>query len=255
MKRDLWTANLTDTSAPAWPCPACHKGTLLLQPKTFVFKETAGSKAAHVHEAWDPDWIAGAFTAWLTCSNSACAQDSVVSGIGGYESRFDPEEGMICEAYYRPKYCWPMPSLIELPKKCPDDVKEELQLAFAAFWLDTGASANHVRVALEKLLDHIGIKRRTKGKKGKYSDLTLHSRILLFQGGDARIGPQLMALKWLGNTGSHTGTVNRDDLLDALEVLECALGEIIDKRSTRVATIAKQLTKKHAPKKCKGAKN
>jgi hypothetical protein len=54
-----------------------------------------------------------------------------------------------------------------------------------------------------------------------------------------------MALKWLGNTGTHSAEVSEDDLLDAFEILEHALIEIIEKRSTKVAELAKKLTKKH----------
>jgi hypothetical protein len=42
-----------------------------------------------------------------------------------------------------------------------------------------------------------------------------------------------MALKWLGNTGTHTSAVTRDDLLDAFEILDHALVELIDNGQTR----------------------
>lgn len=54
-----------------------------------------------------------------------------------------------------------------------------------------------------------------------------------------------MALKWLGNAGSHDRTVSKSDLLDAFEILEHALAEIIDRRSAKVAELAKKLAKKH----------
>jgi hypothetical protein len=59
------------------------------------------------------------------------------------------------------------------------------------------------------------------------------------------LGSQLMALKWLGNTASHEGGVSRDDLLDAFEILEHNLRELIEHRSARVAELARKLTKKH----------
>lgn len=62
---------------------------------------------------------------------------------------------------------------------------------------------------------------------------------------NAILGGHLMALKWLGNAGSHDGSLNKDDLLDAFEVLDHVLAEIIDERSERVAALAAAMAKKH----------
>jgi len=59
------------------------------------------------------------------------------------------------------------------------------------------------------------------------------------------IGHQFMALKWLGNSGSHSSGVTQQDLLDAFEILEHVLAEVIDRRSDKVAKLAKALTKRH----------
>ena len=55
-----------------------------------------------------------------------------------------------------------------------------------------------------------------------------------------------MALKWLGNTGSHGSKVNVEDLLDAFEILEHTLSEIIENKSKKIATLAVNLTKKYS---------
>jgi hypothetical protein len=154
--------------------------------------------------------------------------------------------------YFSAKSCHPMPEIFEVPHKCPDDVTEELRAAFALFWSQHAACAGRIRVALERLMNHLGVAKRKKDKNGKFFDLSLHGRIDEFARSEPVIGPQLMALKWLGNAGSHSNReVGRDDLLDAFEILEHALGEIIDKRSARsakVAELAKKLTKKHRRK-------
>jgi hypothetical protein len=140
-----------------------------------------------------------------------------------------------------------MPDIFELPKKCPVDIAHELRAAFALYWSDPSATANRVRVALEHLMDHLGIQKRRKNKKGKFDKLTLHHRIEIFTKTEPRIGDQLMALKLLGNTGSHDGRVMRDDVLDAFEIIEHALLELIDHRSKRVAALAQGLKDKHGP--------
>jgi hypothetical protein len=117
----------------------------------------------------------------------------------------------------------------------------QVKASFRLSWADHAAAADKARIALECLMDHLGVPKRKKDKNGKFDDLSLHHRIEIFQKGSSSIGSQLMALKWLGNTGSREAQVNRDDLLDAFEILEHALSELIDKRSEKVAQLAKNL--------------
>src|SRR5690606_11802036 len=132
------------------------------------------------------------------------------------------------------------PNIIDLPKTSPKEITTELEAAFGLYWSNPAACAVRIRVALESLMNHLGVPKRTKAKHGRFNSLTLHSRIDNFASKDATIGPQLMALKWLGNTGSHDSTVSKSDLLDAFEILEYVLGELLDKRSEYVAALAKK---------------
>ena len=213
--------------------------------KSLICKETAASKGARSDDNWDPEWKEYTFTAWAECRHPACKQRFAIAGTGGVETDQDENGAIGWANYFSPKACYPMPDMFEFPAKCPDDVKGELRAAFAMFWAHRRACAGRVRVALEYLMNHLGVPKRRKNKNGKYFDLTLHARIDTFAANDSTIGPQLMALKWLGNAGNHTGEVNQEDLLDAFEIIEHALGEIIDKRSARVARLAKKLMKRH----------
>lgn len=141
-----------------------------------------------------------------------------------------------------------MPNIFKIPAKCPDDIKNELNSAFAIFWSNRAACAGRLRVALECLMNHIGVPKRRKNANGKFSDLTLHARIEAFANKEPTIGSQLMALKWIGNTGSHDSQIISNDILDSFEIMEHALAEIIGGHSARVSSLAKQLTKKHGNK-------
>ena len=251
MKRHLWDMTHRENYVPPWPCSECGKGLLQLVPKSLVHKETIHSQRAHGEEAWDPDWIEYTFSAWLKCTNPGCGQDFALSGVGGVEPWYDNEEGPDWISFFAPRWCSPMPDVFELPPKCPEAVKKQLKASFRLFWADHAASASKVRIALECLMDHLGVQKRKKEKNGRFSDLSLHQRVEIFQKGELAIGSQLMALKWLGNTGSHEAQISRDDLLDAFEILEHALLELIDRRSAKVAELAKKLTRKHARKRKK----
>jgi len=246
MNRSIWTQTLTKTWCPAWPCPVCRKGSVALVQKSLVYKETVESKRAHKDETWDPIGITFTFTAWAECKNSSCRQEFAIAGTGGMSPELGVDGNYEWEEYFSPMMCRPMPDMFDFPAKCPNEVKDELRAAFAIFWSQRAACAGRIRVALECLMNHLDVPQRKKGKNGKYFDLNLHTRIDVFAKNEPKIGPQLMALKWLGNAGSHNGEVSKDDLLDAFEIMEHALGEIIEKRSAKAAELAKKLTKKHA---------
>ena len=229
MKRHLWSQTITEHYCPTWPCPVCSKGTLILVPKSLVFRETAESKRQHDADGWEPDRITYAFTAWAKCGNRFCGQECAISGTGGVEPNFDPEEGTDFCNQFHPRNCFPMPDIFEITKKCPDDIKKALRSAFALFWADFSASAGRIRVAIERIMDYLKIQKKKKNKNGKFSKLSLHQRIEIFEKRDSLIGKQLLALKWVGNTGSHEQKIGQGDLLDAFEILEHALAELIDR--------------------------
>ena len=54
-----------------------------------------------------------------------------------------------------------------------------------------------IRVALERLMDHLGVQRRKKGSKGKFYDLSLHQRIEIYANATPELRDQLLAIKWL----------------------------------------------------------
>lgn len=129
-----------------------------------------------------------------------------------------------------------MPYICSLPSDCPPEVQSEMESAFALFWSQPAACAGRIRVALELLMDHLGI-------NGK----TLDARIKEF----AKVSPleagMLMAVKWLGNSGGHQSSVKKEDLLDGFEILEHTLVEIVELKAKRakLAKLSEELEKKH----------
>ena len=246
MNRSLWSELLSETYCPPWPGPICRKGTVALVPKSLMRHETVESQRARGHHEWDPDWLTYAFTAWGECRHTQCKQQFAIAGSGSVGPEQDEEGNMGWEAYFEPMYCFPTIELIDLPKGCPDEVAQELDAAFCLYWSNRAACAGRIRVALELLLDHLGVQKKKKGKNGKFAELGLHARIELFAIGNPVTGGQLMALKSLGNSAAHEGSISTVDLLDAFEVLEHTLEEVIEKRSQKVAALAKKLNKKHS---------
>ena len=250
--RHLWTQAISKHHAPAWPCPSCRKGVLRLQKNSLISHETVASKLQREEDYWDPEFYESAFSCWLKCSVAGCGQDVVVSGYGGIEEYYvqgdeDIDDHVGHDEYYTPKLMVPMSHMFDIPTDCPKELSRQLRAAFSLYWHDKDAASGRVRVALELLMDHLNVKRRSKRSNGKITNLTLHERIEIYQAIDSSIGSQLMALKWLGNTGSHDSGIPRDDLLDAFEIFDHVLTEIFEQRAKQVMALAKKMTSKHAP--------
>lgn len=243
MDRELWTSTITQWEVPRWPCPSCAGGTLRLRPKTFESWETAHSKALHDSDGWEPEWITYSFAARLECTNSECAESVSLIGSGGVTPG-DPRTGDDLVKFFKPQHAHPMPPIIPLADEWPHEVRGALRSSFVSFWSNEASAANSVRVAVERLLDERCVRRGRVGAR-----LPLHARITKFADENPESANKLMAIKWLGNTGSHTSEVTAGDLLSAYEVLEHVLNNLFVQRAKEIDRLAERLIRKHAPPK------
>lgn len=76
--------------------------------------------------------------------------------------------------------------------------------------------------------------------------MTLHARIEEYRKKDPGLGDSLLAVKWLGNAGSHA-TLTRNDVFDALDMVEHVLDEVFTQRAKTVAKLAKKINKARGP--------
>jgi hypothetical protein len=249
MQRYLWESGFTKNSCPPWLCTKCKKGVLRLQLDSFSFEETANSQRWHNAEDWGPEHIEFTFIAWAGCSDEGCKERYALSGIGGIESEYTGDEDGSTEwvNYFTPKFVYPALSMIDIPAKCPKSVRSILQDAFACYWSQPDACAGRIRAALEALLTHFGVPSEAKKSDGSSFPLSLQKRLDIFSKTSPAAAAQLTAIKWLGNSGAHGQRVTKADILDALELLEHVLVELIDQKSAKLAELAKNLLAKHAP--------
>ena len=224
MNRSLWKSDITKNHCPQWLCPNCDQGKIVLVPNSLVYEETVESIKCRNDPEFQPEWIEYSFVAWGQCTNTLCNQKFAIAGNGGVEPQYTSENGdWDYKEYFSPQYCFPMPHIIKLPKTCPDEIKKELKNAFLLFWLNRPACAGRIRVSLEILMDYIGIPKKRQ-KNNHEIELTLHERIDAYTSKNSQIGSQLMALKWLGNTGSHETDISKNDILDVIRNTRALIG-------------------------------
>jgi hypothetical protein len=248
VKRPLWKEPLTQKYVPNWHCPTCAGGYLKQKPASLQFAETSLSQRAHEHEDWDPDWIDYRFSVLLVCNNEKCRELVTVVGTGKVDLVQTSDDGDTdyVEFFY-PEHVSPAPNLIELPDSCPNEVKGELKQTFIACWGDLAAAGNHIRASVERLLDHLKEPKTKVGKGGKRERLSLHMRITGLARRDKDLSDSLLAVKWLGNVGSHTDELTQDDVFDALDILEVILNDLFVRHRAKVKKLVAEINKKKGP--------
>ncbi|MFI8769207.1 DUF4145 domain-containing protein [Streptomyces sp. NPDC053792] len=214
---------------PHIPCPTCVRGVLRPVVDSFVDEETVTSKSWHNHEYWDPDWMQGDFLCILTCPNTTCDRVRVV-GDSRVRETGDPY-GEPYEAHLTPTMFFPPLPLIQSRSLCPSEVGDRVDIAAKILWLDPNSAANRIRSAVEALMDEHGIIRYKPDRRGKPSRISLDERISTFKAAlpqHAEAAGMLLAVKWIGNVGSHEGVLRILDVLEGVEFLDHALSLIYD---------------------------
>ena len=250
MDRGKWRGYFLKKRLPSWPCPTCKQGTLKLDKDSLDCRETRESRRNRLGVN-DPMEFERRFSCFAICSRESCGEVVIVAGIQGLEpSDYD---GSLTEIYL-PAYVSPPPPIIPIPKACPSPVRSELELSFGLFWYDPSAAATRIRIALEMLLTHLKIKRyefQLKSNRKRRRTLSLHQRIELFSEKNPQIGGKLLAIKWIGNEGSHTGSLERNDLLDVYELLEYALRSLFTSTDRYLNKIAQEVNQRRGSRKRK----
>ena len=237
-----------------WSCPTCNFNSLKIDKEKFISEETIESEREHQDINWETCWIRYNFIGILRCSNEKCKSIITFSGYGGVEEHIfhnrqgETESIEYCE-YYVPQYFNPTPLAFKLAVNCPEKVKQELIKAFSLYWIDISASANRLRTSIELMMDYHKIPKVKLTKKKKRVKLTLHERIELFGKKEPNISDFLLAIKWIGNSGSHSiDTLTKQDLVDAFKILDFTFEKIYSDREKMVSLIVKSINKTKKPR-------
>lgn len=190
-----------------------------MSPDELIIKETGPSKAAHAHDDWDPEWIENRFVGLLECSMPACKELATISGTSSISRDQVDWNEYATTQQFKVEMISPAPMAISYPEKSPKPIVDALEKASMLIWASPESAANHIRQSVEALMNDVGVP--DKSDAGGF--ISLHRRIEKFQKIDKENGDVLLATKWLGNGGSHVGSIGRDDVLDAFDMIEFVL--------------------------------
>lgn len=232
-----------------YQCPTCNNGQLKIKDGTFSSNETHISLSAHDHPDFDADYISYVYSCLFECTNSTCKETVASSGYGfvDWDIEVDDEgyQEQIYSDYFRPLHFHPALKIIDIPKNVPDEVKSIIENSFTVFFISPNSCVNQIRTSLEAVLTDLGIPKFTINKNKKRQILSLHSRISKLPTKYNELKVILFALKWLGNSGSHTDSnrVSISDAIDAYEFLDYLLSEVYEEKSEKIIKKAKKINK------------
>lgn len=226
------------------PCPFCEMGILENHKKEgFLKTETGASKEMNSYGGYYySDYL---FSIHLKCNN--CEETVAVSGFMSEENYPSDEESGIRKSI-TPIVFYPAPKIIHIPASCPKSVSKILNESFGLYWLDLGSCANKIRIAIEVLLNELSIPDKKVSKKVE-RQLSLHSRLEYFEKTNPDVSKHLMAIKWIGNAGSHFFNIKSDDVLDAFELLEFSLEKLYNDREKRLLQLSEEINVSKKPRK------
>ncbi len=243
--RDLWTKNFTKTDYPRYICPRCGDATLKLLLASIFESEDGSTSTNKSREEWEPDFWAGRFSCDFKCAKDDCAE--IVAVVGRVTlSAVHGEDGLEHYSEFEPVYFYPAPNLIDVPEDCPNSVRAEIAAACALIRCDPASAANRLRCAIEAFLTNEGVRRFTLSKQRKYANVSLHHRIDLYKSKEPEFAEMLLAVKWLGNVGSH-GEIALDNVFDAFDILEHVLEQRFHRTAERIRVLAGKINKRRGP--------
>ena len=227
MRSDNWAPESLN-----WICPYCGAGQLKLDASHLLRKEYEYSKEKNRNCEFEDCLGESCCTGILKCDNNVCGE--LVSFCGtGRDEIFEADEPkspsgtvpVYCHII-TPLFVHPSPHFIKMSSNYPQTVTVHLKESFGLFWVDKMSCANKLRVVVEDVLNHFGVKRTCIiKKKHKRQNLTTHARLDKFEKMPKFSEPAkyLLAIKWIGNAGSHTGRFDDKVLVKGFSLIEKAL--------------------------------
>jgi hypothetical protein len=242
VQKQHWSQELGDFH---WLCGRCQRGHLRRDHRAWVEELTADTVLGREHEDWDNEFERSRFAGLLRCDSPTCRDPVSVTGTLRSEGR-----KVGCDEYETVTTYWvttvsPPPLPYPISDSVPSAIGSRLRSAAGLLWSDHDAAANKIRQAVEALLDERRVKKYPRN--GPRKPIPLHARITDFSAKYKSAAQHLLAIKWIGNAGSHDGGLSRSDVLDALDLMEEVLEEVYVRHRLAVLRKAVSINKRKRP--------
>ena len=246
IKSQLLKASLSIDDFNLFVCPKCDF-QLRANNKKPDFAQSADSWFCMEYADSSPEYYSGVFFLRLVCPNKECNEN--IYCVGNFNTKEEINTLSNQQQYTSllfPEYFTPPIHIFKLHKVYPEDVSLALLEAFSQFWISPSSSANSVRIAVERLMDHYKVKKYAINKKQKRVRICLDKRISFFSEKKPDVAEKLRAIKWIGNDGAHSISA-RKDVISSFKLMEHALEELFLKNRIHLGKLAKRINKAKKP--------
>jgi hypothetical protein len=245
--RNLWAEWFAEL--PRWQCPKCEHGYLRPLSDTVEKRETGESEREHDDPDWELQWVRQRFVGLMKCDSESCGEIVSVGGdIWGEEMEHETHGSVWVEGY---QVRWVYPPVVPFrTRQFPSAVTENIRRAAGLMWYDPEAAANKLRQAVELLLTNQGIRRTVITKKKRRVPLPLHDRVVEYGKRGAtqkERADYMLAVKWIGNVGSHVGQVTRSHVLDGFDMMNVVLDDIFLGTRAELQRRAAEINRRRTP--------
>jgi hypothetical protein len=238
--RKKYRIQFTDNEVHSINCPHCKIGLASADWDEILSEETIESINDRKHPDWESEWVRYSYTLLYKCGSCKGTTYSVGEAEHYQYSHYDEETGEYEHEegnIYSPKYFTPPLYIFELPKHYPSAIKKGLMKSFQLAYCDVSAAANRLRATLEILI-------RLNFTEAEIGVRKLHDQIPLLTKKFTEIGDLSLAIKWIGNEGSHgEGEVQECALAFAYEAFAKILNIIYGKKEATLEEVASLLVK------------
>jgi len=236
MNRELWLNKNLDGN---FQCPHCKKGYLKLGEYKEVQTVKSKKEDEEIRKAeMGPSSNIQYYYFWANLKCNKCPEIVLCGGESWDSIYFEGNEDEPSQLErLSPKIFMPLLEIIKVPQDTPDKLKEEINKSFELFWINQSSCANSIRKVLELFMDEEKIPREGINRYGKVYHLDLHKRLEQYKKVDTKL---LLAVKYIGNAGSHSETTN-NYVLDGYELLEYVLDLIFSNKQEKYTNFAKKI--------------
>lgn len=194
-------------------------------------------------------WQRGYFFGKLACPRTPCGNAHVVAGEYSDRAEGATEDGLEEDPYQiglSVLHVLPALPIMNFPARTPISVQQPVLSAASVLLSDPNSGANRMRAGVECLLDARNV-RRYPGRSRK-NRLTTHARIEAFALSNSEVADLLMAMKWIGNVGSHEiAPLPLAVVLDGIELFARAVHLLYDQTDSELQARAARINRGKGP--------
>lgn len=245
---ELWKKSfgaLDPNALPSWPCPSCGKAKVALDKKSLIYRQNKvqyhsddfkkedfeeslllGILLALAKAFEKMQFAQNKFVGFLICKE--CGESIAFGGRAELPRETGNPSTLLSTRLYPEYFSTPLP-FFPLDDRYPVSVRRCFVRSFGFAFNDAASAANAIRQGTESLLDELLVPRLDERK----NRMSLFDRIKKFGETNKDCAELIDGIRFLGNEGSHSGKVNRLDLISAFAVIDHVLDEIFVRSDAR----------------------